>query len=196
MKTTISIALFLVLSTASFSQNDKTEEAIKPEKQSVLLFKTLVYDFGTVEYGSEATSIFVFKNISKGPVTLTNVKPSCGCTTSDWPREPIARKKKGVIKLNYDTKRVGKFQKTAFVYTDKSENPIQLEIKGEVLPAKESEKVIETPQEQDGHQQKQINNGQNNVKVNSDGKVKSIDSKSADVKPIEINKAVRKTKVE
>jgi hypothetical protein len=78
--------------------------------------------------------IHKLKWLSLRPIKLTNVKTSCGCTGAEWPREEIAKKKKGKITVTYDSKRVGKFNKTVYVYVEGQENAIQLEIKGEVSP--------------------------------------------------------------
>ncbi len=134
MKTSVLIIVALLTFSYVNAQKPESKEPAKTEKQGVILFKNTVYDFGTIEYGSEAVAVFVFKNMTKQPVKLTNVKTSCGCTGAEWPREEIAKKKKNKITVTYDSKRVGKFQKTIYVYVDGQDNPVQLEIKGEVSP--------------------------------------------------------------
>lgn len=115
------------------SSNSTETQDEKVEKRSSIVFDKLVHDFGTMEKGGDASCVFTFKNVSKKPVTLTNVKTSCGCTAADWPKEPIAKKKKGSIKVKYDSNRVGKFTKTIKVFIDGSDTPIQLEIKGTIV---------------------------------------------------------------
>lgn len=116
------------VSTTPTETNDE-----KVEKRSSIVFDKLIHDFGAMEKGGDASCVFTFKNVSKKPVTLTNVKTSCGCTAADWPKEPVAKKKKGTIKVKYDSNRIGKFTKTIKVYVDGEENPIQLEIKGTII---------------------------------------------------------------
>lgn len=134
MKSIFIITSLMLLGCGVFAQDKKHEEPSKTEKQTVILFKTTVCDIGSVEHGAEAKAIFTFKNITKKPIKLTNVKASCGCTAVDWPREEVAKKKKQKISITYDSNRVGRFSKTVYVYIDGQENPIQLEIRGEVLP--------------------------------------------------------------
>lgn len=129
-----------MIASVSFSQekaqkNDKKskDQTEKVEKRSDIVFDKLVNDFGTMEKGGDASCVFTFKNLSKKPLTLTNVKTSCGCTAAEWPREPIAKKKKGSIKVKYDSNRVGKFTKTIRVFIEGRENPIQLEIRGTIV---------------------------------------------------------------
>ena len=129
-----------MIASVAFSQENGTKKEKKDkeqtenvEKRSSILFDKLVHDFGTMEKGGDASCVFTFKNVTKKPVTLTNVKTSCGCTAADWPKEPIAKKKKGSIKVKYDSNRIGKFTKTIKVFIEGNENPIQLEIRGTIV---------------------------------------------------------------
>ncbi|MBR5984167.1 MAG: DUF1573 domain-containing protein [Bacteroidales bacterium] len=140
MKRIFFVVAIMLIAGMAFSQEnapkkEKKEKAQteKVEKRSSILFDKLVHDFGTMEKGGDASCVFTFKNVTKKPVTLTNVKTSCGCTAADWPKEPIAKKKKGSIRVKYDSNRIGKFTKTIKVYIDGEENPIQLEIKGTIV---------------------------------------------------------------
>lgn len=137
------IIIFLFLSVNLLAQNGPT-----PEKQSDILFKITNYDFGDIEYMEEAKYEFIFKNISKRPIAITNVKASCGCTSPEWSKEPIRKRKKGSIVVTYDTKRSGKFNKSVYVYTDRSEQPIQLRIRGNVVRPNEKSPKYDTYQKQ------------------------------------------------
>jgi len=140
MKRIFFIVAILLFAGMAFSQENTIKKVKQDkaqnenvEKRSSILFDKLVHDFGTMEKGGDASCVFTFKNVTKKPVTLTNVKTSCGCTAADWPKEPIAKKKKGSIKVKYDSNRIGKFTKTIKVYIEGEENPIQLEIKGTIV---------------------------------------------------------------
>ncbi len=185
MKTSILIILALLTFSSINAQKAESKEPEKTEKQGIIIFKSLTYDFGTIDYDSEAVAIFVFKNMTKQSVKLTNVKTSCGCTGAEWPREEIAKKKKNKITVKYDSKRVGKFQKTVYVYVEGQENPIQLEIKGEVSPQGEQpteSKSIENSKESD-------NQSVGNVSGDKQGDIKSV-SKSTG--PSTMTKPVKK----
>ena len=140
MKRIFFVLAIILIASVAFSQENagKKEKKDKAptenvEKRSSIVFDKLVHDFGTMEKGGDASCVFTFKNITKKPVTLTNVKTSCGCTAADWPKEPVAKKKKGSIKVKYDSNRIGKFTKTIKVFIDGNDNPIQLEIRGTIL---------------------------------------------------------------
>ncbi len=152
MKKIFLILFVLTINFVAFAQEnaDKNSKKVKEnaenvEKRSSILFKNMVYDFGAMEKGGDASCTFSFKNISKNPVTITNVKTSCGCTAAEYSKEPIAKKKKGFINVRYDSNRVGKFTKTIKVYVDGSSTPIQLEIRGTIL-APNANKVSSTEQ--------------------------------------------------
>ncbi len=70
------------------------------------------HDFGTVKMGPKANAEFNFKNNGAAPVTIKSANPSCGCTASDYSKEPIMPGKMGHIKAAYGTKgRPGFFKK-------------------------------------------------------------------------------------
>lgn len=133
MKHLFIVALVCLTASYSFSQEKVKPEPDKTQKTGSIVFKSLEYDFGVLEYDAEAIAVFTFKNITKKPIILSNVRASCGCTGTEWPREEIAKKKKGEITVTYNSKIVGKFNKTVYVYIDGTDDPIQLLIKGEVL---------------------------------------------------------------
>ncbi len=135
MKNIILIVSAIIISSISYAQTNMNKDPEQTSKSTSIVFKSVVYDFGTVEYGEDATGEFIFKNVTKKPISLTNVRASCGCTGTEWPRDEIKRRKKGTILVTYDTKRVGKFHKNVYVYVEGNKNPIQLEVKGEVLPS-------------------------------------------------------------
>lgn len=138
MKKTILIILIGFITLNAFSQQTKKSKtetkqtAQEIKKQSTILFKSTVYDFGKLKEEEDAIAEFTFKNISKNPVVITSVEPSCGCTLADWTKEAVAKKAKGKILVTYDTKNIGKFQKTINVELQNNEIII-LEIKGEVV---------------------------------------------------------------
>jgi hypothetical protein len=82
-------------------------------------FKSETYDFGTIEEGPAAEHVFTFTNTGKEPILIQRVQPSCGCTTPDWTKDPIAPGKSGMIKASYGTQgRPGPFEKTMTVFTN------------------------------------------------------------------------------
>ena len=97
-------------------------------------FREEVFDFSSVkEDGGPVVHEFVFTNIGSRPIKILSVQASCGCTTPDWSKDPVAPGKTGFIQASYNPKgRPGFFNKTLTVTTDFDPNPIVLQIKGNV----------------------------------------------------------------
>jgi hypothetical protein len=72
---------------------------------------------------------------------------SCGCTVPVWPKTPIAPGEKASIKVKYDTRRVGRFQKTVTVTSNAGTPTKVLTIKGNVedVPATATTPVNNAP---------------------------------------------------
>jgi hypothetical protein len=110
--------------------------------QAKIEFKTDTIDYGQIDKGSDGLRVFEFTNTGNVPLIVTDVKSSCGCTVPEKPQGPIAAGATGVIKVKYDTKRVGKIRKTVTVYSNATEPIKALKIKGEVM-AQNNKSVLE-----------------------------------------------------
>lgn len=110
--------------TMSYAQNTAANDNI--------VFNQTIYDYGTITQGSDGLCEFTFINKGSKPLTLTNVRASCGCTSPEWPREPILPGKKGTIKVKYNTNLVGSFSKSITVSSNAVNSSVVLQIKGNV----------------------------------------------------------------
>jgi hypothetical protein len=138
-KAFLTLALFTLIGVSANLSAQTT--ATKP---STLSFNETTHNFGAIkEINGQVSCNFEFTNKGKTPVTVNSVKASCGCTTPDWTKEPVAPGKKGYVKATYDPKsRPGKFSKSITVSTSTGES-IVLKIEGNVEP-----KPVEIPVEQ------------------------------------------------
>ncbi len=109
-----------------------TEKADNPDAPTIKFEKT-THDYGTIEQHANGNCEFKFTNEGKEPLILTNVRSSCGCTVPTWPREPILPGQSKVIKVKYDTKRLGVINKTIHVYSNATTPSVTLRIKGKVV---------------------------------------------------------------
>ena len=87
-----------------------------------IAFEQEILDYGDLNKGADGTRSYTFKNSGDQPLVLKLVKPACGCTVAEYPKEPIAPGATGEIKVGYDTKRVGAFNKTIEVHSNAKEN--------------------------------------------------------------------------
>lgn len=103
-----------------------------------ICFVTECIDFGEIEYASNGLFEYRFTNCGDEPLIIKNGQTSCGCLVCDYPKNPIAPGKSGVIKLRYDTQRVGPTNKSATITTNSREEPQKvIMLKGKVrFPAK------------------------------------------------------------
>ena len=102
-------------------------------KNDSIIFEKVVHDYGTIIQGSDGNCEFKFTNKGKGPLILNNVKTSCGCTVPEWPSAPIPPEKTGIIKVKYDTNRLGTFSKTITVSSNAKNSLVTLTIKGNIM---------------------------------------------------------------
>ncbi len=93
-----------------------------------------VHDFGEVPEGPNADYVFEFTNVGKEPLIIQNANASCGCTTPEWPKEPILPGKTGRIKVSFATAGRGgqPFDKTVFLTSNAvhDKERYELHIKG------------------------------------------------------------------
>ncbi len=104
-------------------------------QQADIQFEKTTHDFGEVaEQGGKVSYRFVVTNTGQGPLIISQVNASCGCTTPGWTKEPIAPGEKGFIMAEYDPRnRPGNFQKSLTVISNTTQPTNVLYIKGNVV---------------------------------------------------------------
>ncbi len=84
-----------------------------------LAFEAEAHSFGSFREGEPATHTFTFTNTGTEPVTLAEVRASCGCTTPHYTAEAVAPGGTGEIVVEYASAgRPGPFEKTITVAAD------------------------------------------------------------------------------
>lgn len=132
----LAFTLWLMMASAMISFAQTTEEKKVDPDASEIVFTETTHDFGKVKFAADCEFEFEFKNTGKTDLLLTNVRPSCGCTAVTGWQEigPVKKGKKAKIKIKYDSKRVGPFNKTITVTSNAKNDPVILTIKGEIEP--------------------------------------------------------------
>ena len=94
------------------------------------------YDFGEIPSGPDVTHDFLFTNVGNQPLTIVDAKPSCSCTTPEWPKDAIAPGATGTLKVGYHTTKSGPFYKEVYIqsnaYIPTGERRYTIYIKGVV----------------------------------------------------------------
>ncbi|HON19313.1 MAG TPA: DUF1573 domain-containing protein, partial [Salinivirgaceae bacterium] len=126
MKALPIITLILGISIISYGQNAAPQ----------IVFEKTEHDFGTIkETDGNVTYRFIFTNIGAQPAVITRVQPTCGCTTSDYTKQPILTNQKGFIEVVFDpSNRPGPFSKSIIVTTNGEPSNLTLKISGNVIP--------------------------------------------------------------
>jgi hypothetical protein len=95
-----------------------------------------VVSIGKVEVNNPQTVTFEFINKGTAPLLITKVQPSCGCTSVDFSKNPVAPGEKGFVKTTYNAASIGVFHKTLTVFANTPAYSTLLAIKGEVVEKK------------------------------------------------------------
>lgn len=132
-KALFSFVVLFCFSLLAFSQDATQAAGAKANPNAPdITFQEISHDFGNLQKGADCFYEFKFKNTGKEPLILSNCQASCGCTTPLCPKEPIAPGGTGVIKVKYDSNRVGVFSKTVTVTSNAKIPSITLSIKGTI----------------------------------------------------------------
>ncbi|NBA88650.1 DUF1573 domain-containing protein [Emticicia sp. CRIBPO] len=117
--------LFTLMAIVAFAAASNAQARAKFNKEA--------HDFGKLSEGPIATYSFEVTNTGTAPLIINNAQPSCGCTTPEWPKDPIMPGAKGLIKVGYNTAgRPGNFTKTITVTSNAENGTVILTIKGSV----------------------------------------------------------------
>jgi len=129
--------LALVLGLMSFSAIAPVQSLVSKVKTeptaSVIVWKAESIDVGEIPQGTPKAIVYEFKNTGKATVVITNVQGSCGCTATDYTKEPILPGKSAKVTATYNAANKGGFTKTVTVTTSAEATPKILTLKGTVI---------------------------------------------------------------
>lgn len=128
-----SVVLGLLITIGSTAQNhdghNHASQTPAAPKTEGIKFSETVFDFGKIPQGKPVTHVFTVENIGNDSLKIDNVQASCGCTTPEWTKTPIAKGGKTTIKVGYNSAAEGFFDKTITVYYNGGQVKV-LNIKG------------------------------------------------------------------
>src|SRR5688500_15056479 len=78
---------------------------------AALVPKETEHDFGKVSQGKPVYYSFTIVNKGTQPLKLDNVTATCGCTTPEWSKTPIAPGGTAQIKVGFNAAAEGPFEK-------------------------------------------------------------------------------------
>ena len=125
MKKLFFLAAAFMIGATMMAQTAKVDEVAK--------FNEEKHDFGKVKQGVPAITFFEIKNTSDKVIVIESATASCGCTTPEWSKEPIAPGATSKIKVGYNAAGMGRFDKTVTIKVAGVTEAKILTISGEVV---------------------------------------------------------------
>jgi hypothetical protein len=124
-----------------YANNLNIEPAVIAELDTAhyttIQWKDSIYNFGTITAGDSVDIKFNFTNVGNTPLFIFNTQTTCGCTVTDFPKEPVMPGKSDVITVTFKSGTLkGEIVRTVVVIanTRKSKRS-HLIIRGMVQPA-------------------------------------------------------------
>jgi len=112
----------------------KSSALIVPSDTAIIFFRDYEHDFGKITEGEKVASTFTFENKGKGPLVISSVSTSCGCTVPRYDTQPISPGSSGSIEVVFDSSgKNGRQTKTITVKSNASKPIVLLKISGEVI---------------------------------------------------------------
>lgn len=136
MKKLLTLAFLFVLAMPVFAQEAEAEQETANGPR--ITFTESLHDFGDIHQGDKVQYVFKFENTGTEPLVLTNVQTTCGCTASNWPRDPIAPGTSGEITVTFNsTGKMGLQNKNITVRSNATNSVEVVKIVTNVLPKQE-----------------------------------------------------------
>lgn len=103
MKKYAILAFLVLFVSAAFAQKAKPQAPVIKADGPVITLEKNTHDFGDIYQGDVVEHTFKFTNTGNQPLLITNIQTSCGCTTPQWPRDPIMPGGKGELKVGFNS---------------------------------------------------------------------------------------------
>ncbi len=129
----LAVSMSMAMSVATAQTATQKETKTKTTKTTtagpVMTFAETKFDFGNIKQGDIVEHVFKFKNTGNAPLVIKQVDVTCGCTTPEWPKEPIAPGKSGTIKAVFNSAgKMGQQNKVITVQSNAVNAPNQVTI--------------------------------------------------------------------
>ena len=134
IKKFFTLALFLTALVFTSNAQSQSSDAVEGAE---ITFAESTKNFGDITQGDVVEHTFKFENTGNQPLIISNVLVTCGCTATNWPRDPIAAGKSSEITVKFDSKGKNGAQNKIITVVSNAVNPREkVSIKTNVLPKK------------------------------------------------------------
>jgi len=131
------LLLFIALITNACSSSNSSEGKSNVDKATapVMTFAKESHDFGQVNEGDKVVFDFFFTNTGKSALIISNATATCGCTVPEYPKQPLAPGKTGIIHVVFNsTGKSGMQNKIITLTTNTFKGNEELHLVGNVKP--------------------------------------------------------------
>ncbi len=114
--------------------NPNSASGKKQNKQPEIEFEKTTHDFGQVIHGEVVSYYFKFQNKGNADLLIADVSASCGCTVTEYPKEPIKPGAEEKLLVTFDSNNRRGFQnKKITVSTNGQPAQTELSIKAKII---------------------------------------------------------------
>ena len=106
--------------------------ALLPAAAQKLTVANTTVNCGRTGFQQPITATFELRNKGMKRLVIESVKPDCGCTAVEFPKE-VGAGDKFTIRMTYDARQLGHFHKMAAITRNGSKKPVYLTMTGVVL---------------------------------------------------------------
>ena len=140
MKKILILALILLLGCAPAMAGCGSSQDTPPSKEAKK-YPEITFDYndyvgrigiGKIERGKAVSHTFKFRNTGRVPLVILDVAVSCGCTTSQYTKEPVLPGRYGEVTITFDGEGFGRFTKSATLTLNTRKGREVLYITGEI----------------------------------------------------------------
>lgn len=112
---------------------NQTDASQTDSSVAILALAEDSYNFGEISEGEKVEHEFKFTNEGNSPLIIANVQASCGCTTPDYTKLPVAPGEEGVVRVVFNSEgQLGKQHKVITVTSNANNANALLHLRGEV----------------------------------------------------------------
>ncbi len=123
-------------------QSQASKETASAKMPKITFAEKGIHDFGTLTEGDTVEHVFAFTNTGEFPLIINNITASCGCTTPEWPREPVAPGAKSSVRVRFNSRgKNGEQSKTITIFANTEPAMTDLQFKALVNPKANSAKT-------------------------------------------------------
>lgn len=111
----------------------------------IISFAENKHDFGSIKEGDVVKHTFKFKNTGNQPLVVSEVRVTCGCTTPDWTKTPVAPGQSGFITAQFNsTAKPGQNHKVITVVSNSVTGNTPISFTANVTPRNNATSAVET----------------------------------------------------